>query len=466
MRALSLPGGRRFASVALVGLLALALASTMFAPGSVRASSHREAPLVAADPQVDGTDLYAFVSPDDDSKVTIISNWIPFEEPAGGPNFFSFAEGVRYDVKISNDGDAAAEIIYRWTFRDHYRNPNTFLYNTGPVTSLSDTDLNFYQTYDLRKIVVGKSNKMLVDDATVAPSDVGAASMPDFEALSDEAISELPNNGQTWAGQADDPFFLDLRVFDLLYGGDLSEVGDDTLQGFNVHSFAIQVPKTQVAKAGNAMDNPVVGIWTTAARRSTVVQNPDGSTDHSGEWVQISRLGMPLVNEVVVPVGLKNYFNGSSPTDDEQYLGAVNDPELARLLEAVYAIPAPDSNDTKDGIQRSDLISVFLKGVDTLNRPPNVEPAEMLRLNLGIDPCPEGCTEHSALGVIDGDVAGFPNGRRLEDDVIDISLQVVAGELLTNPNDLGDGVSENDKSFSETFPYLSYPHRGSDESPH
>ena len=267
MRTLTLPGGRRFAVVALAALLALALASTMFAPGSVRASSHREAPLVAADPQVDGTDLYAFVSPDDDSKVTIISNWIPFEEPAGGPNFFSFAEGVRYDVKISNDGDAAAEIIYRWTFRDHYRNPNTFLYNTGAVTSLADTDLNFYQTYDLRKIVVGKSNNMLVNDATVAPSDVGSASMPDFEALSDEAITELPNNGQTWAGQADDPFFLDLRVFDLLYGGDLSEVGDDTLEGFNVHPSRSRFPRTRSLRR--------VTRWTTLLSASGRLQRAE-----------------------------------------------------------------------------------------------------------------------------------------------------------------------------------------------
>jgi hypothetical protein len=422
--------------------------------------------LVAADPQVDGTDLYAFVSPDDDSMVTLISNWIPFEEPAGGPNFYSFAEGVRYDIKISNDGDALPETVYRWTFRDHYRNPNTFLYNTGPVTTLDDEDLNFYQTYDLRKLVVGKSNKLLVDNATVTPSDVGEASMPDFEALSDEAIVELPNGGQTWSGQADDPFFLDLRVFDLLYGGDLTEVGDDTLAGFNVHSFAIQVPKDQVAKASDSTENPVVGIWTTASRRSTTIQNPDGTTSSQGKWVQISRLGMPLVNEVVVPVGTKNYFNGSEPKDDQQFLGAVNDPELPRLIDAVYGIETPDSNDTKDGIQRSDLVSVFLKGLDGLNRPAGVEAAEMLRLNLTIEPCPESCGEHSTLGVIDGDTAGFPNGRRLEDDVIDIALQVVEGELIGNPNELGDGVDENDESFRETFPYLSYPHRGSDTSPH
>jgi Domain of unknown function (DUF4331) len=456
----------RAAAVGLVLLVVVAMAGIALAPLMAGASSHREAPLVSADPQVDGTDLYAFVSPDDPSKVTIVSNWIPFEEPAGGPNFYSFAPGVRYDIKISNDGDAAAEIIYRWMFHNHYRNPNTFLYNTGPVTSLDDPDLNFYQTYDLRKIVVGRSNTMLVNEATVAPSDVGAASMPSFDSLSDEAITTLPNNGKTWAGQADDPFFLDLRVFDLLYGGNFGEAGDDTLEGFNVHSFAIQVPKGQIAKGRNASDNPVVGIWTTAARRSTTVIRPDGTTTSRGDWVQISRLGMPLVNEVVVPVSLKNYFNGSSPTNDEQYLGAVNNPELPRLIEAVYSIPAPDSNPTKDGIQRSDLVSVFLKGVDGLNRPANVEAAEMLRLNMSIAPCPAGCPAHSTLGVIGGDTAGFPNGRRLEDDIIDISLQVVEGELIGTPNDLADGVGANDLPFEMTFPYLAYPHRGSDDAPH
>jgi hypothetical protein len=465
MRTITMERGR-LPAVALALLLALATALAVFAPRPGSASSHREAPLTAADPQVDGTDLYAFVSPDDPSKVALISNWIPFEEPAGGPNFYSFAEGVRYDIKISNDGDAAPEIVYRWRFQDHYRNPNTFLYNTGPVTSLNDRDLNFFQTYDLRKIVVGKSNKLLVDNAKVAPSDVGKASMPDYPELSNDAIVELPNGGKTWSGQADDPFFLDLRVFDLLYGGDFSEVGDDTLAGFNVHSFAIEIPKHQIAEASDAMENPVVGIWTTASRRSTRIQKPNGTLSARGDWVQVSRLGMPLVNEVVVPVGSKNRFNGSKPKNDEQFLGAVNDPELPHLIETIYGIPAPDSNSMKDGIQRSDLVSVFLKGVEGLNRPRRVEPAEMLRLNLSIEPCPQNCAEHSRLGVIAGDTAGFPNGRRLEDDVIDISLQVVEGELIGNTNALGDAVDTNDKPFRSKFPYLSLPHRGSAASPH
>jgi hypothetical protein len=176
---------------------------------------------------------------------------------------------------------------------------------------------------------------------------------------------------------------------------------------------------------------------------------------------------MPLVNEVVVPAGAKDYFNASKPKDDEQFLGAVDDPELPRLIEAVYGIEAPDSNSEKAGIQRDDLIQVFLTGIPELNQPANVEPAEMLRLNLNVAPCEQGtCEDYSALGVIGGDVAGFPNGRRLADDVLDIALQVVEGELIGNANDLGDGVDADDEQLTSTFPYVSLPTRGSDASPH
>jgi hypothetical protein len=255
-------------------------------------------------------------------------------------------------------------------------------------------------------------------------------------------------------------------VFDLLYGTDLSEVGDDTLAGFNTNTMVLQVPKSELAKAGDATTNPIVGIWNTASRRSTRIQMADGSQKFEGRWVQLSRLGMPLVNEVVVPVGLKDYFNSSKPKKDEQFLGAVQDPELPRLMEAVYGIPAPDSDAATPGIQRADLIQVFLTGVEGLNQPVGVEPAEMLRLNMSIAPCESACATHSRLGVIGGDLAGFPNGRRLGDDIIDISLQVVEGELIGNPTDLGDGVDEDDAGFSATFPYVSLPSRGSDTAPH
>jgi len=443
-----------------------ALAAAMLGPSLGSASSHREAPLTAADPQVDNTDVYAFTSPNDPTSVTLISNWIPFEEPAGGPNFYQFAENVRYDINISNDGDADAEIVYRWVFDTHYRNPNTFLYATGPVTALDDADLNIFQTYDLKKKVGNQRAVTIVNDAKVAPSDVGAASMPDYEALSNEAITRA-GAGLTWAGQADDPFFVELRVFDLLYGGDFSEVGDDTLAGFNVNSMALQVPKAELAAGGNVNADSIIGVWSTAKRRGTRVQTAEGGQSFEGRFVQVSRLGMPLVNEVVVPIGAKDFFNASKPKNDEQFLGPVNDPELPRLVEAIYGIPAPDTNEQEPGIQRADIIEVFLTGIEGLNQPSGVEPAEMLRLNLSTPPCDSGsCAGYSPLGVIGGDVSGFPNGRRLADDVLDIELQVLEGELIGNPNDLGDGVSANDKSFRGTFPYLALPHRGSDPAPH
>ena len=452
-------------SALLVALLTIATLGPMTAD----ASSHREAPLTSAEPQIDATDLYVFRSPDHGRKMTLISNWIPFEEPAGGPNFYRFATGVNYDIKIDNDGDARADIIYRWTFKDHYRHPNTFLYNTGPVTSLTDQNLNFYQTYKLKEIRPGHSSR-IARRGKVAPSDVGAASMPDYASLSREAVDAFDGGtSKTFAGQADDPFFLDLRVFDLIYGGDFSEVGDDTLRGFNVNVLALQVPRRDLAKGHRVSRNPNIGVWTTASRRSIRVQSvATGSVRTSGRRVQVSRLGNPLVNEVVVPTPLKDYFNASKPRKDAQFLPAVNNPKLPHIIERIYGIPVPDSNPDQAGIQRTDLINVFLKGLRGLNKIKGVRPSEMLRVNMKTPVCkgPASCTTYSRLGVIGGDTAGYPNGRRLADDVLDIALQVVEGELIGNPNDLGDGVDTNDKTFRAHFPYVALPWRGSDPAPH
>jgi hypothetical protein len=457
----------------MAALLSLGLAMSTLAPTSGEASSHREAPFTASEPQIDNTDVYAFTSPDNPSTVTLISNWIPFEEPAGGPIFYPFADKTRYDIKVSNDGDAAAEIIYRWVFTDRLRKPTTqFLYNDGPVTSLNDENLLQYQTYNLKKIDISgrrPRTEFLVRNAIAAPSDVGQASMPSYENLRNEAIVRTSDGGQTYAGQADDPFFLDLRVFDLIYGGDFSEVGDDTLRGFNTNVLALQVPKTEVVKGGNiTANNSVIGVWSTAARRSAKVSDrKTGAVSFRGRFAQVSRLGNPLVNEVVVPTGLKDFFNASKPPKDEQFVGAVNEPILAKVIEAIYGIEEPDSDPNKAGIQRDDMIAVFLTGILGLNQPPNVEASEVLRLNLSTVPCEEGtCAEYSPLGVIGGDNAGFPNGRRLADDVVDIALQVIEGELIGSPNDLGDGVNVNEKPFDAMFPYLGLPHRGSDPAPH
>ena len=463
---------KRIRTRALAAAASLAVVAGLFAlaPLTGVASSHREAPLVSADPQIDTTDVWAFVSQDRPDTVTLIASWIPFEEPAGGPNFYAWGDGVHYDLNIDNDYDAKPDVTYRWVFSSRYRNPNTFLYNTGPVTSLNDPDLNFRQTYDLIRINRDNGNqKTVVDDAASAPSNVGAASMPNYNGnLFDAATVEFGSApSKTWAGQSDDAFFLDLRVFDLLYGANLKEVGDDTLAGFNVNTLALQVPKTDLAKGGNADANPIIGIWSTTSRKSTRVQLGDGSQQQRGRFVQVSRLGMPLVNEVVIPVGLKDYFNASKPTQDGAALGLVQDPELPHLLNAVYGLDVPDSDPNTAGIQRADLISVFLTGVDKLNMPKGGTPSEMIRLNMSIPPCSSTC---SRLGVLGGDLAGFPNGRRLSDDIIDESLRVVLGVLLPKhqaiADTIGDGVDANDVSFNTQFPYVAYPHSGSDADPH
>jgi hypothetical protein len=438
-----------------------------FGPNASLASSHREAPLVAADPQIDNTDVYAFVSPDKPTWTTFVSNWVPFEYPAGGPNFYSFAEGVHYDINIDNNGDGVQDITYRYTFKNHYRNPDTFLYNTGQVTSLSDPDLNFYQTYDLEKITKSGSVTVL-NNAMTAPSDVGDVSMPDYGSLMKEASYTIGggNNLRSYAGQADDPFFLDLRVFDLLYGASLGqeclfqEACNDSLAGYNVQSLVLSVPSKQLARAHNVHNNPIIGVWSTAERQSTRVENGDGTQSFSGPYVEVSRLGMPLVNEVVIPVGEKDFWNASQPKDDLNNFGSyIVDPELPKLIQAIYGIPAPPT-------PRNDLVEVFATGIPGINQPPNVVPSEMIRLNMSIPPCqPGSCQQYSDLGVIGGDVAGYPDGRRLADDVIDISLQVVEGELVGNPNDLNDGVDKNDVAFQKHFPYVALPHSGSDTNP-
>ena len=436
-------GARRLAALACVALATGALVAsgvTGLEPGTARASSHREAPLISGQPQYDNTDVYAFVSPDKPDTTTIVGNFLPFQEPAGGPNFFKFADDAQYDVHIDSDGDAQGDLIYRWTFKDHVKNGNTFLFNTGPVTALDDPDLNITQTYDIDLLRLKNQHVMhstkIADDLPVAPSNVGKASMPDYQSLRDQAVKELPGGSTAFAGQADDPFFADLRVFDLLYGANLTEVGNDTLKGYNVNSIALQVPTAYIRQSEK---QPIVGIWSTTQRKSA-----------SGHWKQVSRLGMPLVNEVVIPVKDKDKFNASHPWNDGDFLQFVTQPELPKLIEGIYKIKAPAE-------PRNDLVSVFLTGVDKLNKPPHVRPAEALRLNTSIPPS----AEPKRLGVLDGDNAGFPNGRRLSDDVLDIALQVVEGELLGTKNDLGDAVNENDQKFSHSFPYVALPTSGS-----
>ncbi|GID31954.1 DUF4331 domain-containing protein [Paractinoplanes brasiliensis] len=461
---------QRRAAVAASGAVVLIAALAGLGPGASVASSHREAPLIASDPAADNTDLYAFVSPDRPGYVTMIANWIPFEEPDGGPNFYPFATDAAYRINVDSDGDAKPDAVFRWTFKNvDKRGNSTFLYNNGPVTSLDDKNLLFKQTYTLESSFNGEPFKTRIENAPVAPSRIGAASMPDYQKLRDQATIQLQGGWKLFAGQADDPFFLDLRVFDLLYGGDLSETGRDTLAGYNVNSIAIQVPFKDVALNGDAGRNPVVGIWSTTERsRSRVSDGPS-----KGDRVQVSRLGNPLVNEVVVPAGLKDAFNSLSPDKDAgipAVVKRVTDPELPRLIEQIYGVKAPAT-------PRNDLVEIFLTGITTkangpikadlnsqLNNadvdPNRFRPSEMLRLNLSVPVA----DQPERLGVLAGDLQGFPNGRRLTDDAVDIAVQAVEGAAqtgkLVDALAAGDKVDSNDNAFGTTFPYVALPNQG------
>jgi hypothetical protein len=412
-----------------------------------RASSHREAPLISGDPQADNTDVYAFVSPDAPDTVTLIASYNPFEDPQGGPNFYKFGDNVLYQFNIDNNGDSVADIQYQLRFTTQVRNGGTFLYNTGPIKALDDPNRNVYQTYTLSRIEGGRTT-LTSGPMLTMPDNVGSASTPGYGG-NGSGIYEFrqpdSSTGRVFAGQTDDPFFLDLRVFDLLYGANLSETGVDSLAGFNVHTIAIQVPKSSLRSASS----PIIGVWATASRPTTTTRQA-GSETTSGAFVQVSRLGMPLVNEVVLPIAQKDKWNGSSPSDDGQFLQYVTSPEVPTLLNLIYNVPAPAT-------PRNDLVQVFLTGVPGLNQPAGVKASEMLRLNTDILPT----ANPARLGVLAGDTQGFPNGRRLTDDVLDITVQAAAGALVGGRFAFSDGVDRNDVPFRPTFPYVGFPHSGS-----
>ncbi len=434
--------------------LAVTGSALALAPGTGTASSHREAPLIAGNPLSDNTDTYAFVSPDSPETTTLIANWIPFQDAAGGPNFYPFgAEGYRYNIKIDNNGDAKPDLTYRWTFtNDDKRAGTTFLYNNGAVNSFDDPTLLFKQTYKLEVLDAAGTATTLVESGKTAPSNVGMASMPNYAALRDEAIVDTTDGGKSFAGQADDSFFLDLRVFDLLYGTNLKEAGSDTLTGYNVNSIALQVPTANLLKGGD--NSGIIGVWSTTDQQT--LQLSAGKATPTGDFVQVSRLGSPLVNEVVIPVSLKDAFNSLNPDQDATVMEAVarvKDPEVPKLIASIYGIEAPAA-------PRDDLVAAFLTGIKGLNQPPKVTPSEQLRLNTKIPPS----SSPNRLGVLAKDNAGFPNGRRLTDDVVDIELQALEGAItkgIIKPLAAGDAVNENDLEFGSTFPYVALPHSGS-----
>ena len=452
-------------------------------------SSHREAPAVAQDPVADNTDLYAFVSPDDAGTVTIIANYIPLQEPAGGPNFFEFGDDVLYEIKVDNDGDAQADITYQFRFSTRIRNANTFLYNTGPIAHLGDTTWNRPQTYSVTKVNGDGDAIGVTHGLRCPPCNIGPYSTPTYTNLADEASAQHLTSGErVFAGQRAEGFYVDLgSIFDLgdlrplqnFHFGSLSAMpGVNATKSLNVHSIALQIPKTLLTRDGStpsAVGDPrsTIGIWATASRRKVRLLDHDDDDDHTsaGPWVQVSRLGNPLINEVVIPMAAKNRWNRVFPAQDAQFLQYYQHPELARLLPVLYPGVFPSLAGLSAA--RADLVAVLLTGlppgiVGGFQNVTGLTPADMLRLNMAVPPA----KKPNSLGLVAGDPAGFPNGRRVFDDVVTVELRAIAGLTYTLINPayaldgavglISDGLDPSSVTvpYLSTFPYLGVPHDG------
>ncbi len=442
-------------------------------PSGATASSHREAPLIGDDPAADNTDVYAFVSPDAPSTVTLIANYIPFEDPAGGPNYYSFDPNVLYEINVDNNGDADEDVVYQFRFTKTIANPNTFLYNTGQLTSATDSDISLRQTYSVTRELLDVdgdvlSSSVIGSNLPVPPPNIGPRSNPSYDPYI--GVNTLAGGRKVFAGPRDDPFFVDLgSIFDLaglrqfngLHAIPLAtEAGKDGVLNYNTHSIALQVPKTDVLQP--AMANGTIGIYASASRPKITIRREDGTIDANGKWVQVSRLGNPLINEVIIPLGKKDRWNATDPADDSQFLEHYTTPELALRADALYA--ALTGSFLTD---RSDLVAVLLTGVPGLNFTGSTQ-ADLLRLNTAIAPA----ASPNRLGVLAGDFSGYPNGRRLADDVTDIELRAVVcgyGSILQgalglcnfSPNNaIDDDVDVNENAFLPNFPYVAAPNQG------
>lgn len=458
-------------------LLALALAALPAA-----ASSHREAPLITTMPKVDGTDFYLFRSyePGREAYTTLVANYLPLQDPYGGPNYFDLDPEAHYEIKIDNDGDGVEEITFRFRFRDVVKGLTLAvgpdgtpvavpLKNVGQILPGSDAggdpSLNAYQEYRVQVLRDSGRAEFLTEAGTgkrdfVKPVDnVGTKSLPEYAAYADGFVYDVDipgcGLGRVFAGQRAEGFQVNLgEVFDLVNVGDPVGDPDGELSATrykNVTSLALEVPTDCLT--GDA--GPILGAWTTASL-------PRGE----GGMKQVSRLGMPLVNEVVIGLPDKDRFNSSRPADDGQFATYVTHPTLPELLELLFGVEAPNN------FPRNDLLAAFVTGVEGLNA---FGFGEMQRLNTSVAPTPAG--EQSNLGFAGGDLAGFPNGRRPGDDVVDIELRVAMGLLchvglgLCSPEDapsgllpFTDGALVEAAQFDATFPYLVDPIPGSPNS--
>ncbi|HEX9624726.1 MAG TPA: DUF4331 domain-containing protein [Streptosporangiaceae bacterium] len=452
-------------------------------------SSHREAPGISKDPVADSTDLYAFVSPDRPSTVTLVANYIPLETPAGGPNFYEFGSGVLYEINIDNDGDGWPDITYQFRFHTRLTTPNSFLYNTGPIKSLSDPTWNSKQFYSVTR-VDKRGHHVLGRNLACPPCNVGILSTPNYEQnLGSKAVHQLLGGLKVFAGQRAEQFYVDLgSIFDLanlrpfqeanLFGkmaGLKAAPGVNATDKLNVHSIAIQVPISDLVRRGR----PTIGVWTTASRQKVHIADEDGGDGWpSGPFRQVSRLGNPLVNEVLIALDDKDFWNRQPPAHDKQFTHYVVHPELANLLPILYPGAFPNlAKLDKSGKPRLDLDAILMTGIPPglikgfTNFTGKVQ-ADMLRLNTSIPPTPRRSPHFSPLGVVGGDLAGFPNGRRIQDDVVTIELRAIAGLTypLIDPKYKVDNVAKiltdglTGASVTNTpltrFPYMGVPYDG------
>ena len=491
----------RFTKKNIVSTAAVLAAFAAMYAAPAAASSHREAPFIGNLPAVDGTDLYMFRSYEAGRQdfVTMIANYIPFQDPQGGPNFFKFDQNGLYEINIDNVGDAKDHLTFQFRFtnaskgltlRIGDKDVGIPLNNSGTLSAVNDPKLNVRETYTIDMVTGDRRSgtrtrlSNAVGGATVFDKPVDNigektfGSTAGYEAYANAHIYRVAipgcGEGRVFVGQRKEPFYIAVgKIFDLFNLNPLGpEVGGNKndLEGKNISSIALEVPISCLRTAGD----PVIGAYTTSSVRQGRLINPsprgyNNASKDGGAWAQVSRVGMPLVNEVVIGLNDKDLFNASRPSGDTQFINYVTNPTLPALVETLFPSAKAPTN-----FPRNDLVTVFLKGLDGVNQPKNVVPSEMLRLNTSI--APVGIGAQSPLGIPGGDNAGFPNGRRPGDDVVDLSLRVAMGALCAltgaadtlkvgcKPSDapagglaLTDGVRKTSSDFKATFPYFNSP---------
>ncbi|HEY0587112.1 MAG TPA: DUF4331 domain-containing protein [Pseudoduganella sp.] len=484
--------------MALIKQAAVQLALLSALAPAAQASSHREAPFITREPKVDGTDFYMFRSyePGREQFVTLIANYVPLQDAYGGPNYFTMNPDALYEIHVDNNGDAREDLTFQFRFTNTVKNaaftvggkkvPIPLVINGGPINDVNAAGLNVRETYTVdvvrgdrrgvRQPVRMAGNGAAVFDKPV--DNIGNKSIPDYAAYAGKHVYDVNIPGcavpaRMFVGQRKDSFVVNLgETFDLInikapaveFLANAERNARDDLYDKNVTSIELEVAASCLTSGAE----PVIGGWTTASLRQGRLINPIGGSKEGGAWTQVSRLGMPLVNEVVIGLKDKDRFNHSKPVRDGQFADYVTNPALPALVEVLFGSAGAKA---PTNFPRNDLVTVFLTGVPGLNQPAGVKASEMLRLNTSIAPVAKGGQKR--LGVIDGDNAGFPNGRRPGDDVVDIALRVVMGKLCTlnigcAPADapagairFTDGAFLDDSYFGAAFPYLKTPIPGS-----